>query len=209
MGLDVISDNCVSLWRSRYVYLSYEFICTVQWEYDKPYTIFLSVTCFVTPLILTIVCYASVTKVACSQARDEPSTTVGEIEAEQSHVISYSRGYDGRNEKIDFMIKEKEVKSRGVRLLEFSHEVKFDPKREAEVPCSSNAKPQTIMNKKSTSEYNDISGNKNSVKVTKLRDDTVLFRENPAEVAGKRVILPSLIERNVSIPSWVLTRCPE
>ena len=50
-------------------------------------------------------------------------------------MISYSRGYDGRNEKIDFMIKEKEVKSGGVRRLGFSHEVKFDPEREAQVPA--------------------------------------------------------------------------
>lgn len=61
----------------RYTYLPYEFICTVQWEYDKAFTIFLSVTCFVTPLIVTVVCYSSVLRVARHQARDKPPVKVG------------------------------------------------------------------------------------------------------------------------------------
>lgn len=60
--------------------MSYEFICTVQWEHNKAYTIFLSVTCFALPLIVTIVSYASVMKVACHQAHETLPITVGEIE---------------------------------------------------------------------------------------------------------------------------------
>ena len=61
----------------RYAYLSYEFICTVQWEYDKAFSIFLSVTCFVTPLIVTVVCYSSILRVARRQARDKLPVKVG------------------------------------------------------------------------------------------------------------------------------------
>ena len=75
----------------RYIYLSYEYICTVQWEYDKPYTIFLCVTCFVTPLIVTVMCYASVMKVACHQAHEKPPTMVGEIEDEHSFISTYNQ----------------------------------------------------------------------------------------------------------------------
>lgn len=79
----------------RYDYLSYEFICTVQWEYSKPYSIFLCVTCFVTPLIVTVLCYASVMKVACYQARERPTATVGEIEAEGgSYLATCNRSND-------------------------------------------------------------------------------------------------------------------
>ena len=61
----------------RYVYLPYEFICTIQWEYDKAFTIFITVTSLVTPLIVTVVCYSSVLRVARRQARDKPPIKVG------------------------------------------------------------------------------------------------------------------------------------
>ena len=88
---------------SRYVYLPYEFICTVQWEYDKVYTIFLSVTCFVTPLIVTVVCYTGVMKVARRQAREKPPTTVGRFSESELHSevpdVSKAAMADGKNEK--------------------------------------------------------------------------------------------------------------
>lgn len=52
---------------------------------------FLCVTCFVTPLIVTVMCYASVMKVACHQAHEKPPTMVGEIEAEHSFETTYDR----------------------------------------------------------------------------------------------------------------------
>ena len=61
----------------RYAYLPYEFICTIQWEYDKAFTIFITVTSLVTPLIVTVVCYSSVLRVARRQARDKPPIKVG------------------------------------------------------------------------------------------------------------------------------------
>jgi len=70
--------------------LSYEFICTVQWEHNKAYTIFLSVTCFALPLIVTIVSYASVMKVACHQAHETLPITVGEIEVALQVTPHYS-----------------------------------------------------------------------------------------------------------------------
>ena len=70
----------------RYAYLPYEFICTVQWEYDKAFTIFLTVTCFVTPLIVTVLCYSSILRVARRQARDKPPIKVGSFNAsERAH----------------------------------------------------------------------------------------------------------------------------
>lgn len=65
----------------RYVYLPYEFICTVQWEYDKVFTVFISVTCFVIPLIVTVVCYLSISRVAHRQARDKPPVNIGSFSA--------------------------------------------------------------------------------------------------------------------------------
>ena len=70
--------------------MSYEFICTVEWEYNKAYTIFLSVTCFALPLIVTIVSYASVMKVACHQAHETLPVTVGEIEVALQVTPHYS-----------------------------------------------------------------------------------------------------------------------
>ena len=70
--------------------MSYEFICTVQWEHNKAYTIFLSVTCFALPLIVTIVSYASVMKVACHQAHETLPITVGEIEVALQVTPHYS-----------------------------------------------------------------------------------------------------------------------
>ena len=67
----------------RYAYLPYEFICTVQWEYDKAFTIFLTVTCFVTPLIVTVLCYSSILRVARRQARDKPPIKVGSFNASE------------------------------------------------------------------------------------------------------------------------------
>ena len=64
--------------------MPYEFICTVQWEYDKAFTIFLSVTCFVTPLIVTVVCYSSVLRVARHQARVKPPVKVGSFSASKN-----------------------------------------------------------------------------------------------------------------------------
>ena len=63
----------------RYVYLPYEFICTVQLEHDKAHTIFVWTLCFVGPLIVTVACYSSVMKVARQQARVTPLTTVGRL----------------------------------------------------------------------------------------------------------------------------------
>lgn len=63
--------------------MPYEFICTVQWEYDKAFTIFLAVTCFVTPLIVTVVCYSSVLRVARRQARVKPPVKVGSFSASE------------------------------------------------------------------------------------------------------------------------------
>lgn len=57
--------------------MPYEFICTVQWESDKSYTIFLSATSFVTPVIVVVLCYSSVLKTARRKAREEPRVTVG------------------------------------------------------------------------------------------------------------------------------------
>lgn len=65
----------------RYVYLPYEFICTVQWEYDKVFTVFISVTSFVIPLIVTVVCYLSISRVAQRQARDKPPVNIGSFGA--------------------------------------------------------------------------------------------------------------------------------
>ena len=96
----------------RYVYLSYEFICTVQWEYDKAYTIFLSVTCFMTPLIVTVVCYISVMKVACRQAREKPPVTVGRFsESEPKHSITAIR--DESNAEVPDGKKTKKCKNHG------------------------------------------------------------------------------------------------
>lgn len=64
----------------RYVYLSYEFICTVQWESSKAYTIFLSLSSFALPLIVTVLSYASVMRVACHQAHETPQLKVGQFE---------------------------------------------------------------------------------------------------------------------------------
>lgn len=88
----------------RYAYLPYEFICTVQWEYDKPYTIFLSVTCFVTPLIVTVVCYTSVMRVARRQAREKPPITIGRFSASEldnsiAPDVSTAQVNDGKKEK--------------------------------------------------------------------------------------------------------------
>lgn len=88
----------------RYSYLPYEFICTVQWEYDKAYTIFLSVTCFVTPLIVTVVCYSGVLRVARRQARDKPPVKVGSFSApEHDHStipdVSKAEVVDGKLEE--------------------------------------------------------------------------------------------------------------
>ena len=70
----------------RYVYLPYEFICTIQWEYDKAFTIFVTVTSLVTPLIVTVVCYSSVLRVARRQARDKPPIKVGSFSvSEHAH----------------------------------------------------------------------------------------------------------------------------
>lgn len=74
----------------RYVYLSYEFICTVQWEYNKAYTIFLSVTSFAVPLLVTVASYSGVMKVACHRVRETPLVKIGEIVAEQDLVISHN-----------------------------------------------------------------------------------------------------------------------
>ena len=57
--------------------MPYEFICTVQWESDKSYTMFLSATSFVTPVIVVVLCYSSVLKTARRKAREEPRVTVG------------------------------------------------------------------------------------------------------------------------------------
>ena len=65
----------------RYVYLPYEFICTVQWEYDKVFTVFISVTSFVIPLIVTVVCYLSISRVAYRQVRDKPPVNIGNFSA--------------------------------------------------------------------------------------------------------------------------------
>ena len=70
--------------------MSYEFICTVQWEHNKAYTVFLSVTCFALPLIVTIVSYASVMKVACHQAHETLPITVGEIDVALQVTPHYS-----------------------------------------------------------------------------------------------------------------------
>ena len=70
----------------RYVYLPYEFICTIQWEYDKAFTIFVTVTSLVTPLIVTVVCYSSILRVARRQARDKPPIKVGSFSlSEHAH----------------------------------------------------------------------------------------------------------------------------
>ena len=57
--------------------MPYEFICTVQSEYDKAFTIFVTVTCLVSPLIVTVLCYSSVLRVARREARDKPPIKVG------------------------------------------------------------------------------------------------------------------------------------
>lgn len=83
--------------RCRYVYLPYEFICTVQWEYDKAYTIFVWFICFVAPLIVTVVCYSRVMKVACRQAREEPPIAVGRFSvSEQIPDAGQEPGADGK-----------------------------------------------------------------------------------------------------------------
>ena len=69
--------------------MSYEFICTVQWEHNRAYTIFLCVTSFVAPLFVTVVSYASVMKVACHQAHETLPAMVGVIKAELDHVTTH------------------------------------------------------------------------------------------------------------------------
>ncbi|KAL9965699.1 hypothetical protein ACROYT_G029537 [Oculina patagonica] len=89
---------------SRYVYLPYEFICTVQFEYDKAFMIFVTVTCFGTPLIVTIVCYTSVMKTACHQAHVQPPAVIGRFSvSEPNHPAipdeSNAEVADGKKEK--------------------------------------------------------------------------------------------------------------
>lgn len=64
---------------SRYVYLPYEFICTVQWEYDRAFTITVWSTCFIAPVLVTVVCYSGIGKVASKRAREERLNTVGSV----------------------------------------------------------------------------------------------------------------------------------
>ena len=124
--------NYFSFQHFRYVYLSYEFICTVQWEYNKPYTIFLCVTCFVTPLIVTVMCYASVMKVACHQARERPTTTVGEIEAEHSYMATCNQSNDDPAVNNSVMFDEGQTENAKLRRVECKQE-NVDEKTKKEI----------------------------------------------------------------------------
>ena len=107
----------------RYVYLPYEFICTVQFEYDKAFTIFVTVICLVTPLIVTVVCYSSILRVARRQARDKPPIMVGSFSvSEHAHSaipnvrVSEATIPDGsKTEVVDGKIEEESKKPGSVR----------------------------------------------------------------------------------------------
>ncbi|KAL9965697.1 hypothetical protein ACROYT_G029535 [Oculina patagonica] len=192
---------------SRYVYLSYEFICTVQWEYNIPYTIFLCVTCFVTPLIVTFMCYASVMKVACHQARERPTTTVGEIEAEHSYMATYNQTNDKQDVKNLAVIDEKQIgnghchnslkaptsnnrdmvvtaeintqiDSRKKEQEKAKNDFLNGSNQEPDVSGPSDAKGQAIISNKSTRPEHIL---KRSTNVTRMWDERAMFRENPAK----------------------------
>ena len=57
----------------------------------------MSVTSFFVPLIITVVCYSSVRRIACHVAREEAPTTVGKIEPLQNHVIASGIGQENRS----------------------------------------------------------------------------------------------------------------
>lgn len=61
-------------------------------------------TCFVTPLIVTVVCYSGIMKVACHQARQKPPITFGRFsvsEPDHSTIpdVSKVEGADGKKKK--------------------------------------------------------------------------------------------------------------
>ena len=117
--------------------MSYEYICTVQWEYDKPYTIFLCVTCFVTPLIVTVVCYASVMKVACHQAHEKPPTMVGEIEAEHSFMATYNQSIHTPDVDEPAMIDDKQMGIGKIRRAEWQPQSAHEEAKSANSSCHS------------------------------------------------------------------------
>ena len=115
--------------------MSYEYICTVQWEYDKPYTIFLCVTCFVIPLIVTVVCYASVMKVACHQAHEKPPTMVGEIEAEHSFTATYNQSIHIPDVDEPAMTDEKQMGIGKIRRAEWQPQSAHEEAKSANSRC--------------------------------------------------------------------------
>lgn len=76
-------------------------------------------TCFVTPLIVTVVCYASVMKVACHQAHEKPPTMVGEIEAEHSFMATYNQSIPVPDVDEPAMTDEKQMRIGKIRRAEW------------------------------------------------------------------------------------------
>ena len=109
----------------------------MQWEYDKPYTIFLCVTCFVTPLIVTVVSYASVMKVACHQAHEKPPTMVGEIEAEHSFMATYNQSIHIPDGDEPAMTDKKQMGIGKIRRAELEPQSVGEEAKSANSPCHS------------------------------------------------------------------------
>ena len=63
----------------RYAYLPYEFICTVQWDHDLPFTFAITSLCFGVPAVFVSVCYFRVMLTARRHAQADRIVTLGRI----------------------------------------------------------------------------------------------------------------------------------
>lgn len=78
--------------------MPYEFICTVQWEYDRSFTIAVWSSCFLAPVLVTVVCYSSIGRVAFKHAQERQTTLIGSlVETQQNPDVGREKLHDGTN----------------------------------------------------------------------------------------------------------------
>ena len=72
---------------SRFTYLPFEFICTVDWTYNMPYTICFAVVFLVSPFVIVAYCYCCILKTSLKQRRQIDCIQIGEITTIQNQSL--------------------------------------------------------------------------------------------------------------------------
>lgn len=88
---------------SRYSYLDFEFICTVDWSYSVPYTICFALIFLGIPFTIITVCYWFILKSAVKQKKRINCVHVREVVSVEKHAATATPKNSFRNQRLSWL----------------------------------------------------------------------------------------------------------